>query len=441
MTPPNTAPAANNLEAFFMPFTANRQFKKNPRMLAKAKGVHYWTPEGRKIIDGTAGLWCVNAGHGREEIKAAIAKQLDEMDYAPSFQMGHPKAFELAARHAALLPGDLNHAFYCNSGSEAVDSALKIALAYHRANGQGTRTRFVGRERGYHGVGFGGISVGGMVNNRKWFGAMLPGVDHLPHTHLPQNAFSKGQPEHGAELADALEGIVNLHDASNIAAVIVEPCAGSTGYLPPPKGYLERLRQICDKHGILLIFDEVITGFGRLGTSFAAEKFGVIPDLMTVAKGISNATVPMGGVFVRKNVFDGLMNGPENAIDLFHGYTYSAHPLACAAASAVLDIYRDENLFERSAELSPYWEEGVHSLKGLPNVVDIRNLGLAAGIDLAPSGPVGTRGFAAFAKAFDLGLMVRQSGDAIAMSPPLVIEKAQIDEIIDITAQTIKAVA
>jgi beta-alanine--pyruvate transaminase len=441
MTPPNSKPVANNLEAFFMPFTANRQFKKNPRMLAKAKGVHYWTPEGRKIIDGTAGLWCVNAGHGREEIKAAIAKQLDEMDYAPSFQMGHPKAFELAARHAAMLPGDLNHAFYCNSGSEAVDSALKIALAYHRANGQGTRTRFVGRERGYHGVGFGGISVGGMVNNRKWFGAMLPGVDHMPHTHLPQNAFSKGQPEHGAEIADELEKIVGLHDASNIAAVIVEPCAGSTGYLPPPKGYLQRLRQICDKHGILLIFDEVITGFGRLGTGFAADKFGVIPDLMTVAKGISNATVPMGGVFVRKTVFDGLMNGPEGAIDLFHGYTYSAHPLACAAASAVLDIYRDENLFERAAELSPYWEEGVHSLKGLPNVTDIRNLGLAAGIDLAPSGPVGTRGYAAFTKAFDLGLMVRQSGDAIAMSPPLVIEKAQIDEIIDITSKTIRAVA
>ncbi len=440
MTPPNTAPA-NNLDAFFMPFTANRQFKKNPRMLAKAKGVHYWTPEGRKIIDGTAGLWCVNAGHGREEIKAAIAKQLDEMDYAPSFQMGHPKAFELAARHAALLPGDLNHAFYCNSGSEAVDSALKIALAFQRARGQGTRTRFVGRERGYHGVGFGGISVGGMVNNRKWFGAMLPGVDHLPHTHLPQNAFAKGQPEHGAELADELERIVGLHDASNIAAVIVEPCAGSTGYLPPPKGYLQRLRQICDKHGILLIFDEVITGFGRLGTGFAAEKFGVIPDLMTVAKGISNATVPMGGVFVRKHVFDGLMNGPENAIDLFHGYTYSAHPLACAAASAVLDIYRDENLFERAAELSPYWEQGVHSLKGLPNVTDIRNLGLAAGIDLAPSSAPGARGYDAFVKAFELGLMVRQSGDAIAMSPPLVIEKAQIDEIIDITAKTIKAVA
>jgi len=438
----SATPSANNLDAFLMPFTANRQFKKNPRLLAKAKGVHYWTPEGRRIIDGTAGLWCVNAGHGREEIKAAIAAQLEEMDYAPSFQMGHPKAFELAARHAALLPGDLNHAFYCNSGSEAVDSALKIALAYQRARGQGTRTRFVGRERGYHGVGFGGISVGGMVNNRKWFGAMLPGVDHLPHTHLPENAFSRGEPEHGGiALADELERIVGLHDASNIAAVIVEPCAGSTGYLPPPKGYLKRLREICDKHGILLIFDEVITGFGRLGTGFAAEKFGVLPDLMTVAKGISNATVPMGGVFVRKAVFDGLMSGPENAIDLFHGYTYSAHPLACAAASAVLDIYRDEALFQRSAELSPYWEDGVHSLKGLPNVVDIRNLGLAAGIDLAPKGAVGTRGYEAFVKAFELGLMVRQSGDAIAMSPPLVIEKAQIDEIIDITAKTIKAVA
>ena len=435
------APVANNLEAFLMPFTANRQFKKNPRMLAKAKGVHYWTPEGRKIIDGTAGLWCVNAGHGREEIKIAIAKQLDEMDYAPSFQMGHPKAFELAARHAALLPGDLNHAFYCNSGSEAVDSALKIALAFHRANGQGTRTRFIGRERGYHGVGFGGISVGGMVNNRKWFGALLNGVDHLPHTHLAKNAFSRGEPEHGVELADALEGIVNLHDASNIAAVIVEPCAGSTGYLPPPKGYLKRLREICDKHGILLIFDEVITGFGRLGTAFAADKFGVIPDLMTVAKGISNATVPMGGVFVRKHIYDGLMQGPEGAVDLFHGYTYSAHPLACAAASAVLDIYKDENLFERSAELSPYWEDGVHSLKGLPGVLDIRNLGLAAGIDLAATGPVGTRGYTAFVKAFELGLMVRQSGDAIAMSPPLVIEKIQIDEIIDLVGKTIKATA
>jgi beta-alanine--pyruvate transaminase len=437
-------PVANNLDAFLMPFTANRQFKKNPRLLAKAKGVHYWTPEGRRVIDGTAGLWCVNAGHGREEIKAAIAAQLEEMDYAPSFQMGHPKAFELAARHAAMLPGDLNHAFYCNSGSEAVDSALKIAMAYQRAIGQGTRTRFIGRERGYHGVGFGGISVGGMVNNRKAFSAAtLPGVDHLPHTHNPaKNAFSRGEPENGVELADELERIVALHDASNIAAVIVEPCAGSTGFLPPPKGYLKRLREICTKHGILLIFDEVITGFGRLGTGFAADYFGVIPDLMTVAKGISNATVPMGGVFVRKTVYDGLLSGPENAIDLFHGYTYSAHPLACAAASAVLDIYKNDGLFQRSAELSKYWEDGVHSLKGMAGVIDIRNLGLAAGIDLEPrAGAVGARGYDTFVKCFELGLLVRQGGDTLAMSPPLIIEKNQIDEIIDIVGKAIKQAA
>ncbi|MBM3619508.1 MAG: aspartate aminotransferase family protein [Alphaproteobacteria bacterium] len=439
-----TKPVTNNLDAFLMPFTANKQFKKNPRLLAKAKGVHYWTPEGRRVIDGTAGLWCVNAGHGREEIKAAIAAQLEEMDYAPSFQMGHPKAFELAARHAAMLPGDLNHAFYCNSGSEAVDSALKIALAYHRATGQGTRTRFIGRERGYHGVGFGGISVGGMVNNRKAFSAAtLQGVDHLPHTHLPaKNAFSRGEPENGAELADELERIVALHDASNIAAVIVEPCAGSTGFLPPPKGYLKRLREICTKHGILLIFDEVITGFGRLGTAFAADYFGVIPDLMTVAKGISNATVPMGGVFVRKPVYDGLLSGAENAIDLFHGYTYSAHPLACAAASAVLDIYKTDGLFQRSAELSKYWEDGVHSLKGTSGVIDIRNLGLAAGIDLeARAGAVGARGYDTFVKCFEMGLLVRQGGDTLAMSPPLIIEKTQIDEVIDIVGKAIKQAA
>jgi beta-alanine--pyruvate transaminase len=443
MTPPVTQPTANNLDAYFMPFTANRQFKKNPRLLARAKGVHYWTPEGRRIIDGTAGLWCVNAGHGREEIKAAIAAQLEEMDYAPSFQMGHPKSFELAARHAAMLPGDLNHAFYCNSGSEAVDSALKIALAWQRARGQGTRTRLIGRERGYHGVGFGGISVGGMVNNRKQFGTMLPGVDHLPHTHDPKrNAFARGLPEHGAELADELERLVALHDASTIAAVIVEPCAGSTGFLPPPKGYLQRLRQICDKHGILLIFDEVITGFGRLGASFAAEYFDVIPDLMTVAKGISNATVPMGGVFVRKHVYDGLMTGPENAIELFHGYTYSAHPLACAAASAVLDIYKNEGLFQRSADLSKYWEDGIHSLKGTSGVTDIRNLGLACGIDFEPrKDQPGARGFDTFVKAFELGLMVRQSGDCIAMSPPLIVEKNQIDEIVEITGKAIRQAA
>jgi beta-alanine--pyruvate transaminase len=441
--PANPAPAANNLEAFFMPFTANRQFKKNPRLLAKAKGVHYWTPEGRKLIDGTSGLWCVNAGHGREEIKQAIAAQLEEMDFAPTFQMGHPRAFELAARHAAMLPGDLDHAFYCNSVSEAVDSALKIALAYHRARGEGARTRLIGRERGYHGVGFGGISVGGMANNRKFFGSLLPGVDHLPHTHLPgKNAFSRGQPEHGADLANELERIVALHDASTIAAVIVEPCAGSTGYLPPPKGYLQRLREICTKHGILLIFDEVITGFGRLGASFAAEYFGVIPDLMTVAKGISNATVPMGGVFVRKPVYEALMTGPENAIELFHGYTYSAHPLACAAAGAVLDIYRKEALFQRAAELAPYWEDGVHSLSSIPGVIDVRNLGLAAGIDLeSRPGAVGAWGYAAFVQAFEQGLLVRQTADTLAMSPPLIVEKNQIDEIIDIVGKAIRQAA
>src|SRR5512146_3370550 len=312
MTPPAAKPTANNLDAFFMPFTANRQFKKNPRLLAKAKGMHYWTPEGRQIIDGTSGLWCVNAGHGREEIKAAIAQQLEEMDYAPSFQMGHPKSFELAARHAAMLPGDLNHAFYCNSGSEAVDSALKIALAFQRARGQGTRTRFIGRERGYHGVGFGGISVGGMVNNRKWFGTGLPGVDHLPHTHdLAKNAYTRGEPEHGANLADELERLVALHDASTIAAVIVEPVAGSTGVLIPPKGYLKRLRELCTKHGILLIFDEVITGFGRTGSAFAAQEFGVTPDIITCAKGLTNGSVPMGAVIVKKEIYDAFMTGPE----------------------------------------------------------------------------------------------------------------------------------
>src|SRR6478735_4262437 len=443
---PSTSPAATplspRLDAFWMPFTASREFKSKPRLLAKAKDMHYWTPEGRQVLDAVAGLWCVNAGHARPKIVAAIAAQAAEMDFAPPFNMAHPKAFELAEKLVEIAPAGLDKVFFTNSGSEAVDTALKMAIAYHRARGEGQRTRLIGRERGYHGVNFGGISVGGIAGNRKSFGTMVGGVDHLRHTHdLKKNAFSRGLPEHGAELADDLERIVTLHDASTIAAVIVEPVAGSTGVLLPPKGYLERLRQICDKHGILLIFDEVITGFGRLGTGFAAEKFGVIPDLMTVAKGISNATVPMGGVFVRKHVFDGLMQGPEIAVDLFHGYTYSAHPLACAAASAVLDIYKDEALFQRAGELSSYWEEGVHSLKGLPNVTDIRNLGLAAGIDLAPEGAVGTRGYKAFVKAFDIGLMMRQSGDALAMSPPLVIEKAQIDEIIDITARTIKAVA
>ena len=444
MTPPNAKPVANNLEAFFMPFTANRQFKKNPRLLAKAKGVHYWTPEGRKIIDGTAGLWCVNAGHGREEIKAAIAKQLDEMDYAPSFQMGHPKAFELAARHAALLPGDLNHAFYCNSGSEAVDSALKIALAYHRANGQGTRTRFIGRERGYHGVGFGGITVGGMVNNRKFFGALLAGVDHLSSTYnRAKQAFSIGEPEWGGHLADELDRLVALHDASTIAAVIVEPVAASTGVLAPPKGYLERLRAICDRHGILLIFDEVITGFGRMGYAFAAERYGVVPDMITFAKGITSGSVPMGGVLVRKHIYDAFMKGPEHVIELFHGYTYSAHPLACAAGLATLDLYRDENLFERARKLEAPWAQAAMSLKGLPNVLDIRPVGLMVGIDLASKpDAVGKRGYAALeASYYDHDLMLRAVGDTLALSPPLIVSESQIGEIFDKVGKIIKQVA
>ena len=442
MTPPKSAPVANNLDAFFMPFTANRQFKANPRMLSKAKGVHYWTPEGRKIIDGTAGLWCVNAGHGREEIKAAIAQQLEEMDYAPSFQMGHPKAFELAARHAALLPGDLNHAFYCNSGSEAVDSALKIALAYHRARGQGTRTRFIGRERGYHGVGFGGISVGGIVSNRKMFGTLLGGVDHMPHTHLPEkNAFSKGVPEYGAELANELERIVTLHDASTIAAVIVEPVAGSTGVILPPKGYLQKLREICTKHGILLIFDEVITGFGRLGAPFAADYFGVTPDIMTTAKGVSNGVIPMGAVFVKKEIHDAFMTGPEHMIEFFHGYTYSGNPIACAAALGTLDTYKEEGLLTRGEELAPYWEDALHSLKDEPHVIDIRNIGLIGAIELAPiAGSPTKRAFSAFVKAFERGALIRTTGDIIALSPPLIITKGQINELIDHVREVLRSI-
>ncbi|MBM3534777.1 MAG: aspartate aminotransferase family protein [Alphaproteobacteria bacterium] len=433
----------NDLEPFWMPFTANRHFKKAPRLLAEAKDMHYSTPEGRKILDATAGLWCVNAGHGREKIVKAVQAQVAKLDFAPSFNVGHPIAFELAARLTSMVPG-YSQVFYTNSGSESVDTALKIALAYQRAIGQGTRTRLIGRERGYHGVGFGGMSVGGMVANRKiWGPSMLNGVDHIRHTHDPEkNAFSKGQPEWGAHLADDLERLVALHDASTIAAVIVEPVAGSTGVLVPPKGYLQRLRQICDKHGILLIFDEVITGFGRLGASFATEYFGVKPDLFTTAKGISNATIPMGAVFCRKGIYDAFMNGPEGMIEVFHGYTYSAHPVACAAALATLDIYREEGLFERAAELSPYWQEAVHSMKGLPNVIDIRNLGLTAGIELSPrpNAPPTSRGMDAHLKAFEKGVMVRFSGETICMSPPLIISKGQIDQIVDTVTDVIKTI-
>jgi beta-alanine--pyruvate transaminase len=442
MTAQKTA-LPNDLEPFWMPFTANRHFKKAPRLLAEAKDMHYSTPEGRKILDATAGLWCVNAGHGRERIVKAVQAQVAKLDFAPSFNMGHPLSFELAARLTSMLPG-YSQVFFTNSGSESVDTALKIALAYQRAIGQGTRTRLIGRERGYHGVGFGGMSVGGMVANRKvWAPSMLNGVDHIRHTHEPEkNAFSKGQPEWGAHLADDLERLVALHDASTIAAVIVEPVAGSTGVLVPPKGYLQRLRQICDKHGILLIFDEVITGFGRLGASFATEYFGVKPDLFTTAKGISNATVPMGAVFCRKGIYDAFMNGPEGLIEMFHGYTYSAHPVACAAAIATLDIYRDEGLFERAAELSPYWQEAVHSMKGLPNVIDIRNLGLTAGVELAPRpGAMPTaRGLDVHLQCFEKGVMVRYSGETICMSPPLIISKGQIDQIVDTVSSVVKTI-
>lgn len=424
--------ASTNLDAYWMPFTANRQFKTNPRLFVSAKDMYFTTDDGRQVLDGTAGLWCVNAGHCRPTIVRAIQKQAEILDYAPSFQMGHPGAFELADRLANMLPGDLNHVFFTNSGSEAVDSALKIAIAYHRVRGEGTRQRLIGRERGYHGVGFGGISVGGIAPNRKFFGSLLTGVDHLPHTHsLEHNAFSHGQPTWGAHLADELERLVALHDASTIAAVIVEPVAGSTGVLIPPKGYLERLRAICDKYGILLIFDEVITGFGRLGAGFGAEYFGVIPDMITVAKGLTNGTIPMGAVFVRQDIYESFMHGPEATIELFHGYTYSGHPIACAAAMATLDLYEQEGLFQRAADLALYWENAVHSLKGAPHVIDIRNLGLVAGIELEsiPGKPT-ARAFECFLRCYQQGILIRTTGDIIALSPPLMIEKHQIDRLI-----------
>jgi len=431
------------MDAFWMPFTANRQFKQKPRLLGKSAGMHYWTPEGREILDGVAGLWCVNAGHGRSKIVQAIQQQAAEMDFAPPFNMGHPKAFELAERLVQLSPAGLNKVFYTNSGSESVETALKMAIAYHRARGEGSRTRLIGRERGYHGVNFGGISVGGMVANRKMFGSLLTGVDHIRHTHDPaRNAFSVGQPEHGAELADDLERLVALHDASTIAAVIVEPIAGSTGVLVPPKGYLERLRAICDKHGILLIFDEVITGFGRTGMPFASQRFGVTPDLMTTAKGLTNGAVPMGAVFAKQFIYDAFMNGPEHLIEFFHGYTYSAHPLACAASLATLDTYADEGLLTRAAEMEAYFAAAVHSLKGLPNVIDIRNCGLVGGIELAPiAGEIGKRGFSVFLDAWEHGLLLRTTGDTIALSPPLIIEKKHVDQLIGIISDCIKRAA
>ena len=441
---PTAAPESlgrNDLEAFWMPFTANRQFKAKPRILAKASGMHYWTPEGRQILDGVAGLWCVNAGHGRKEIAQAVASQLETMDYAPPFQMGHPPAFQLANALVKIAPPGMDHVFFTNSGSESVDTALKIALAYHRAKGEATRTKLIGRERGYHGVGFGGISVGGISPNRKtWSASLLPGVDHLAHTHdLAKNAFSRGEPEHGANLAEELERLVAFHDPSTIAAVIVEPIAGSTGVLISPKGYLKRIREICDKHGILLIFDEVITGFGRTGSPFAAQEFGVTPDIITGAKGLTNGCVPMGCVLVKKGVFEAFMQGPENAIELFHGYTYSAHPTACAAGLATLEIYEREGLLTRAKTLARYWEDAAHSLKGLPHVIDIRNYGLILGLELASiPGKVGARAFEVYTKCFERGLLVRQTADILALSPPLIIERPQIDQIFATLTEVLK---
>jgi len=433
----------NDLESFWMPYTANRQFKAQPRLFVSAKDMHYRTSDGRAVLDGTAGLWCCNAGHSRPKIVEAVQRQIEELDYAPAFQMGHPKAFELANRLVQLTPEGLDHVFFTNSGSEAVDTALKTALAYHQARGQGSRVRLIGRERGYHGSGFGGVSTGGISSNREAFGPLLPGVDHLRHTHDPnRNAFSRGIPEHGMEFADDLERIVSLHGASTIAAVIVEPVAGSTGVLLPAKGHLERLRAICDRHGILLIFDEVITGFGRLGTPFAADYFGVTPDLMTVAKGLTSGVVPMGAMFVTRNLYETFMRGPEHLIEFAHGYTYSGHPVACAAALGTVDTYADEGLLTRAAELEPYWSDALHSLRGLPHVIDVRNIGLIGAIELEPMPDAPTkRACPAFLEAFENGLLIRTTGDTIALSPPLIISRAQIDELFGTLSTVLKTLA
>ena len=432
---------ANGMDAYWMPFTANRQFKQSPRMVASAEGMYYTTTDGRKVMDGTAGLWCVNAGHAAPRITEAVQKQVTELDYAPAFQMGHPKAFELANRLAELAPGDLNHVFFTNSGSESVETALKIALAYHKAKGEQGRTRLIGREKGYHGVNFGGISVGGIVNNRRHFGSLLTGVDHLRHTHDPErNAFTKGQPEHGAELAEDLVRLIELHGAETIAAVIVEPMAGSAGVILPPKGYLQRLREITREHGILLIFDEVITAYGRLGRAFGADYYGVEPDMITTAKGLTNGVIPMGAVMISSEIHDAFMTGPDHMIELFHGYTYSGNPVACAAALAALETYREEELFERAASLEEYWADALFSLKGLPHVKDIRCAGLVGAVELEPVAGVPTkRAFDTYLRAWDKGAHLRTTGDIIAMSPPLIIEKKEIDELIGILAESLIA--
>ncbi|TCW28658.1 aspartate aminotransferase family protein [Gulbenkiania mobilis] len=434
-----------SLDAYWMPFTANRQFKSAPRMLVSAQGMYFKDDAGRQILDGSAGLWCVNAGHTRTPIVEAVQRQVAELDYAPPFQMAHPKAFEAAERLAEMAPAGLSKVFFVNSGSEAADTALKMAVAYHRVRGDAARVKLIGRERGYHGVNFGGISVGGIAGNRKHFPVGLPAVDHLRHTHdLARNAFSRGEPEYGAEWADELENrILTLHDPSTIAAVIVEPMAGSTGVLIPPKGYLKRLREICDRHGILLIFDEVITGFGRLGADWAANRFDVLPDILTCAKGLTNGTVPMGAVLVKPDIHDAFMAAAgERAIEFPHGYTYSAHPLACAAAVATLKLYQDEGLFERAARLSPHFEEKAHALRAAPYVKDVRNLGLVAGIELeSRPGAPGQRGFDAFLKCWEKGVLLRFTGDILAVSPPLIIDEAQIDTLFGTMAEALREIA
>ena len=432
-----------NLDAYWMPFTGNRAFKKSPSLCDRAEGMYFYTPDGRKVLDAIAGLWCVNAGHCHPAIVAAIQQQAATHDYATAFQIGHPKVFELAERVVGMAPEGVDHAFFVNSGSEAVDTALKMALAYQRLKGEGARTRLIGRERGYHGVGFGGISVGGIVANRKMFGAMLAGVDHLPHTHdLAHNAFSRGLPDWGAHLADELERLVTLHDASTIAAVIVEPIAGSTGVLMPPQGYLQRLREICDKHGIVLIFDEVITGFGRTGEPFAAQSFGVTPDLITCAKGLTSGAIPMGGVLATREIYDTFMTGPENMIEFFHGYTYSGHPMAVAAGLAALDVYAAEGLFQRVTELAPVWEDAIHSLKGLPHVIDLRNYGLVGAVELEPvPGAPMKRAMDVFAGCWEEGVLIRTTGDNIALSPPFVIDESQIAQIVDTIGRVLKKTA
>ena len=428
---------------FFMPFSMNRAFKKAPRLLARAEGMYYHTPEGRKILDGTSGLWCVNAGHCRKQIVEAVQRGVATLDYSPPFQMGHPLAFEFAERLAPILPKGMSKIFFTNSGSESVDTALKLALAYHRVRGEGHRVRLIGREKGYHGVNFGGTAVGGIVGNRKIFGALVTGVDHMRHTHDPaKNAFSRGQPQHGAELAEDLERLCQLHDPSTIAAVIVEPVACSAGVFVPPVGYLQKLREICDKHGILLIFDEVITAWGRLGRPFASERFGVIPDLITTAKGITNGTVPMGAVMMKESLYQAFMTGPENAVEVPHGYTYSAHPLACAAGMGTMDVYEEEGLLTRVESLEKIWEDAAHALRDCPNVVDIRNIGLIAAIELAPRGGVtAARGMDAHLKAFEKGLYMRVAGDTIALAPPLIIKKEEIDQLFGTVREILNTLA